>query len=106
MDTTAPGLPETLQALPPRLQAELLRHLRCTDEVRSEERERYRPDPVMAAWVDLLDELESGGPLMREVGQPDHASRQDRLEPRDLRTRGVGRGPAYRCCGHRQEVTR
>jgi hypothetical protein len=28
---------------------------------------RLRPDPVMAAWVELLDELESGGPLMREV---------------------------------------
>lgn len=28
---------------------------------------RLHPDPVMAAWVELLDELESGGPLMREV---------------------------------------
>ena len=45
MDRTAPGLPETLQALPVRLRAELLRHLRCADAVRAEERERYRPDP-------------------------------------------------------------
>jgi hypothetical protein len=67
MDTTSPSFPETLQELPPRLRAELLRHLRCTDEARAEERERLRPDPVMAAWVELLDELESGGPLMREV---------------------------------------
>jgi hypothetical protein len=35
--------------------------------VRAEERERYRPDPVMAAWVELLDELDAGGPLMREA---------------------------------------
>ena len=34
---------------------------------RAEERERLRSDPIMAAWVELLDELESGGPLMREV---------------------------------------
>lgn len=58
---------DALQSLPPRLRAELLRHLRCTHEARAEERERLRPDPVMAAWLDLLDELEAGGPLMREV---------------------------------------
>ena len=67
MDTTTTDLSQTLQALPPRLRAELLRHLRCADAVRAEERERYRPDPVMAAWVELLDELETGGPLMREA---------------------------------------
>jgi hypothetical protein len=60
-------LPETLQALPVRLRAELLRYLRCTDEARIEERERLRADPLMADWVDLLAELELGGPLMREV---------------------------------------
>ena len=27
------------------------------------------PNPVMAACVELLDELEAGGPLMREVAQ-------------------------------------
>ncbi len=63
---TAQDLTQTLQALPPRLQAELLRHLRCADAVRAEER-RYRRDPVMAAWNELLDELEAGGELMREV---------------------------------------
>ena len=57
----------SLQTLPPRLRAELLRYLRCTDEAHAEERERVRPDPVMAAWLDLLDELEAGGELMREV---------------------------------------
>lgn len=61
------ALPETLQALPVRLRAELLRYLRCTDEARIEERERLRPVPLMADWIDLLDELEAGGPLMREV---------------------------------------
>jgi hypothetical protein len=66
-DTTTANLSDTLQALPPRLQAELLRHLRCADAVQAEERDRYRPDPVMGAWVELLDELEAGGPLMREV---------------------------------------
>jgi len=60
-------LADTLNALPPRLRADLLRHLRCTDDARAEERERLRPDPVMAAWLDLLDELEAGGPLMWEV---------------------------------------
>ena len=34
MDTTTADLSDTLQALPPRLQAELLRHLRCSDEAR------------------------------------------------------------------------
>lgn len=67
MDTTTANLSDTLEELPPRLQAELLRHLRCADAVRAEERDRYRPDPVMGAWVELLDELEAGGPLMREV---------------------------------------
>jgi hypothetical protein len=61
------ALPKTLQALPVRLRAELLRYLRCADEARIEERERLRADPLMADWVDLLDELEIGGPLMREV---------------------------------------
>jgi hypothetical protein len=61
------ALPESLQALPVRLCAELLRYLRCNDEARIEERDRYRPDPLMADWLDLLDELEAGGPLMREV---------------------------------------
>ena len=64
--TDAANLPETLQALPVRLRAEL-HSLRCADEARAEERERYRPAPLMADWVDLLDELEIGGPLMREV---------------------------------------
>ena len=63
---TPADLSDTLQALPPRLRAELLRHLRCADAVRAEERERLGPDPVMAAWLDLLDELEAGGPLMRD----------------------------------------
>ena len=48
MHTTAPDLSETLQVLPARLRAELLRYLRCADEVRAEERGRYRSDPVMA----------------------------------------------------------
>ena len=87
MDTTTTDLSQTLQALPPRLRAELLRHLRCADAVRAEERERYRPDPVMAAWVELLDELETGGPLMREAVR-------DTLEiygERRMRTRCAGR---------------
>ena len=67
MDATPVELLDTLQALPPRLRADLLRHLRCSDEARAEERERLRPDPVMAAWMDLLDELEAGGELMREL---------------------------------------
>ena len=65
--STAPTLLDTLHSLPPRLRAELLRHLRCADEARAEERERLRPDPVMAAWIELLDELEAGGEVMREV---------------------------------------
>lgn len=39
-----------------------MRYLRCTDEACAS-----IPIQVMAAWVELLDELESGGPLMREV---------------------------------------
>ncbi|HET6712507.1 MAG TPA: hypothetical protein VFI59_02215 [Actinomycetota bacterium] len=58
---------KSLQTLPPRLRADLARHLRCIHEARAEERERLRPDPRLADWLDLLDELEASGPLMREV---------------------------------------
>ena len=34
---------------------------------RSERERLLRPDPRLADWIDLLDELEAGGPLMREV---------------------------------------
>jgi hypothetical protein len=30
-------------------------------------RRRLRPDPVLGSWCDLLDELETGGSLMREL---------------------------------------
>lgn len=38
-----------------------------TEAVRAEARERLRFDPVIAAWAELPDEAEAGGPLMREA---------------------------------------
>lgn len=55
------------QAASPWLRAELLGYLRCPEDVREAVRERLREDLSSTDWCDLLDEIETGGDVMRRA---------------------------------------
>ena len=67
MSFSARALLDDPEALSHWLRAELLGYLRCPEDVRGAVRKRLRQDPSFMDWCDLLDELETGGAVMRQV---------------------------------------